>query len=224
MLWSPHSELLYPFENQANDYSGNARHGLVFGSGVYPTKPNGGRCLYFDGVGDYVLTPSFGLSGTVLIFSCQIRFKVSAVLYQIIIGDDALSSTIGFITLRNDPGTNYLKWYYADGGSAPSAIDPTYFQGYDDTWLHMLVACDYSGKTTCFYRNGILHNSQPLVNSPVFPSTSRAKYVGSYNSTDFLLIAGYLQNVYLASLQTCPPVAALTANANRLMLGMHPIW
>jgi hypothetical protein len=39
-----------------------------------------------------------------------------------------------------------------------------------------------------------------------------------------MLTDGYLANVYLGTLAACPPVAVLTANAHRLMLGLNPIW
>lgn len=225
MLASPNCQLLYPFENQANDYSGNARHGTVFGSGVYATKPNGGRCLYFDGVGDYVTTPSFGLSGTVVVFAAWVRCKWATTV-QTLIGDAASHPTYPHLQCKRLSYSNSCVWNYADGSTDASATAADFFLApYDDAYFHMTIVCDYAGKVTYFYRNGIPFGSPVAMSgTPAFPSTARVKYIGSYNTTLNLLTAGYLANVQLWTLATMPPLAAMTANANRLMLGMNPIW
>jgi hypothetical protein len=225
LLWSPGLQLLYPFENQANDYSGNARHGTVNGSGVYATRPNGGRCLYFDGTGDYVETPSFGLSGTVVWFAADVRCKLLATDLQNIMGDNARSATIGYLELYRRQNLNDLAWRFADGTSNTFITIPNYFQGYDDAWVSLLVVCDYAGKKTYAFRDGCLfYTSGTMSGVPAFPSTTRVKYLGQNGVTDYPLTAGYLAHVQLGTLATMPPVAQVTANANRVMLGMHPIW
>ena len=112
MLWSRHLELSYPFQNTALDYSGNARHGTVNGSGVYATRPNSNRCLYFDGVGDYVATPSFGLSGTVVVFAAHVRCKLHATYYQTFLSDAFQQGTSGFFFSYRSAGSNHLNWQY----------------------------------------------------------------------------------------------------------------
>jgi hypothetical protein len=227
MLWSPNTQLHYPFQNTAKDYSGNARDGTVNGSGVYATKPNGGRCLYFDGVGDYVATPSFGLNPahTVVVFAADVRCKFNATKYQTLIGDNALSTTVGWLWCRRDANTNNLLWFYASGMALSSTATNYFASPYDDEWLFCVVVCDYAGKKTYFYRQGIPFGSPVAMSgTPVFPSTDRVKYVGSYNTTTHLLTDSYLANVQLWTLPTMPPAAQMLANANRLMLGMHPIW
>ena len=225
MLWSPNTQLHYPFQNTALDYSGNARHGTINGSGVFATKPNGSRCLYFDGVGDYVATPSFGLTGTVVVFAAWVRCNPHTS-SQNFIGDDEAHVAPGFIhSMRDRTGlTGYaLIWYYASG--AVSQAEATgFFTGYDDVWLHMVVVCDYAGKNVYFYRNAVLFATVAMVGTPLFPSTDRVKYIGSYNTTTNLLTDGYLQNVYLGTLATMPAAGQMLANVNRLMLGMNPIW
>ena len=229
MLWAPNTQLHYPFQNTALDYSGIARHGTVNGSGVYATRPNAGRCLYFDGVGDYVNTPSFGLSAdhTAVVLACWIRCKHDAGLTQGILGENAISATVGFLFCYITGSSPYcLRWRYANGTGIEYTEAPDYFAGpFDDAWLHMTIACDYVGKKTYFYRGGIKFGSPiAMSGTPVFPSTARVKYIGSYNTTTFLLTAGYLADVQLWSLATMPPIGQMTANANRLMLGMNPIW
>lgn len=226
MLWSPNTQLLYPFENQANDYSGNARHGTVNGSGIYATRPNAGRCLYFDGTGDYVATPSFGLSGTVVVFAADVRCKFNAATAQTFIGDNNDNATIGYLWCRRGSNGNTLVWRYADGTNPVTAGATNYFASpYDDAWLSLCVVCDYTGKYVYFYRNGVPFGSPVAMSgTPAFPSSARVKYVGSYSTNTYLLTNGYLQNVYLGTLATMPAAAPMLANVNRLMLGMNPIW
>jgi len=228
VLWSRNLQLHYPFENQANDYSGNARHGTVVGSGVYATRPNAGRCLYFDGVGDYVTTPSFGLPAnhTVVVFACWTRCKLHAAVRQEFIGDNSEAPTVGYFHFYRYFNSGDLYWKFANGSASAFVTSLSFFNApYDDVWLHLAVVCDYVGKLTYFYRNGVLFStSGAMSGTPIFPSTDRVKYIGSYNNAQNLLTAGYLQNVQLWTLATMPPLAAITANANRLMLGMNPIW
>jgi hypothetical protein len=226
LLWSPNTQLHYPFQNTALDYSGHARHGTVNGSGVYATKPNGGRCLYFDGVGDYVASPSFGLSGTVVVFAADVRCKFNAA-NQGIVGNGLYNGNNRIIRMFRMAGTNTLRWRYTDLTNFLAADAPDYFLSpFEDVWLSMVVVCDYAGKTTYFYRDGIPFGSPVAMSStPAFPSTATHEYLGNCDLVNGIyLIAGYLANVYLGTLATCPPVAVLTANANRLMLGLNPIW
>jgi hypothetical protein len=226
MLWSPNTQLLYPFENTALDYSGNARHGTVFGSGVYATKPNGGRCLYFDGTGDYVATPSFGLSGTVVVFACWVRCKFNATIRQVLVGESTQDPTGGYIYIQRGANSNVVMAQYANGTGHTNLSVYNYFAApYDDAWVFCCVVWDYLGKEMLFYRNASLLSTQAMdVGTPVFPATNRAKYVGSYNSSSYLLTDGYLAGVQLWTLATMPAAGQMLANVNRLMLGMNPIW
>jgi hypothetical protein len=223
MLAVPSCQLLYPFENQANDYSGNARHGTVNGSGVFATRPSDGRCLYFDGVGDYVATPNFGLSGTVVVFAANVRCKDQSFTQRFLSSEQNIA--IGYILVSRYHADNKLQWQYANGSLV--AVDfLNYFDSpFNDAWVHVCVVCDYSGKITYAFRNGIPYGAPvAMLGTPLFPSTSQVYAIGQYVTGGELLTDGYLQNVYLGTLLTCPSVAALTANANRLMLGMHPIF
>lgn len=223
MLWSPNLQLHYPFENTANDYSGNARHGTVNGSGVYATRPNGGRCLYFDGVGDLVTTPSFGLSGTVVGFDAQVRCT-TGLYYQAFLAENYYSGALGFLYIGTI-STNDCLFAYANGAAIEARSTNFFAAPYSDVWLHAMVVADFSGKNIYFYRNGLLFETVAMTGTPLFPSTARVKYVGAYDAAgNDPLKAGYLQNVRLWSLPTMPAAAQMLANANRLMLGMNPIW
>lgn len=229
MLADRNSQLAYCFQNHALDGSGKGRHGTVFGSGVYAPGITGRRSLYFDGTGDYVTTPSFGLPAThtVVVFAADVRCHIQAAMQQTFIGNATSSATIGYLLARRYTSNSYnLWWGYADGDAARNAIATDYFVApYEDAWLSLGVVCDYAGKFIYFYRAGIPFGSPVAMSgTPVFPSAVRPKYIGGYNSTTYLLTDGYLANVYLATLATCPPVPVLTANAQRPMRSQHPIW
>lgn len=227
MLWAPNLQLLYPFQNQANDYSGNARHGTVFGSGVYATRPSAGRCLYFDGVGDYVATPSFGLSGAVVVFAAGVRCTQNAA-WQIVLGDNTGGAKVGFLSTGRKPAADDLVWGYADGSTAGgnNIYLANYFSApYENAWLYLVIVCDYVGKKLYVYRQGIPFGSPvTLTGTPVFPTTARVKYIGSYSTTQYFLTDGYLADVQLWTLATMPPDAMMNANVRRMHLGLHPIW
>lgn len=223
MLTDPRCQLLYPFQNQANDYSGFARHGTINGSGIYATRSGGGRCLYFDGTGDYVATPSFGLSGTVVVFACWMRNKWLGT-YQTFLSDNAQSTTIGFLLFLRYASTQ-LMWQYADGvQSGGQYVIFNTPAGFDDSWVYVAIVCDYAGKHLYVYYGGALSQTLSLVNTPVFPSANRTKYIGTFDTAQFLIAQGYLQDIQLWSLPTMPPAAQMLANVNRIMLGLHPIW
>jgi hypothetical protein len=219
LLWSPNLQLHYPFQNQANDYSGNARHGTVNGSGVYADKPNGGRCLYFDGTGDYVATPSFGLSGTVVVFAGWMRVKA----YAAIQGLGLLAGTRLVQFMRAAGSSDFIVQYY-NGASYINATVSGYWAGsYNDSWLHMGFCFDSGNAKLYVYQNAVAIAPISLT-TPVFPSGAAVKTLGSLGGSSYALTAGYLANVQLWTLATMPAAAQMLANANRIMLGMNPIW
>jgi len=215
-------QLRYKFDEGAGkkafDSSGLHRHGTINGTGLYAPSLVG-KCLYFDGTGDYVATPSFGLSGTVVVFACRTRCKKHTD-YQMFF---ARSGTHMLLRLPL-PDSEYLRWYYAAPGQAyaqTSFLTSTY----EDVWLHLCVVCDYAEKACYFYRNAILIASLALTGTPVFPSFNAAMYIGVYNDgASYLLTAGYLADVQLWTLATMPPPAVMNASAWRMSQGLWPIW
>jgi len=225
MLWSPNSQLHYPFENTAKDYSGNGRDGTVNGSGVYATRPGGSRSLYFDGNGDYVVTPSLALSGTVFILSSAIRCKINTAAAQMIWKDGSYAAT-AFCYIFREANTSDLAFRCNDGATHTIYTATNFFSGsFEDAWLSMMIVADFVGKLVRFYRNGTLFfTSAAMSGTPVFPSFNRAKYLGTYDFVALMLKLGYLQNLQVFTLATMPAAAQMLANAKRLMLGFNPIW
>ena len=221
----PNLQLAYRFQNSALDWSGNGRNGTVNGSGVYTTA-RGQQALYFDGTGDYVRTPSFGLSGTVVVFACWTRCRAYASDFQGFLGENANPVNVGYLWTRRTTNSDDMVWRYANGSASDGATATDFFKTpYDDVWLHMVIVCDYGGKKTYFYRNAVpFGDAISMSGTPLFPSTSRIKYIGGWNSVSYLLNSGYLQNVQLWTLATMPDTAVMNASVRRLACGLMPVW
>ena len=172
------------------------RDGTITGATISPTGVPAKSC-FFDG-DDYISIGAFGLSGTALTFAAWVRCALNATTVQTFIGDNTQSSTVGYIWCYRDVASDYLIWRYADGAGARWAAALAFFTNYDDTWVHIAVVCDYAAKTCRFYRNGALHTTVNMTGTPVFPSTSRTRYLGAYNSTPtYPLTNGYMDEVQL---------------------------
>ena len=138
----PNLQLAYRFQNSALDWSGNGRNGTVNGSGVYTTA-RGQQALYFDGTGDYVQTPSFGLSGTVVVFAADVRCKFNVTIDQEFVGIS--QSATQRSALERPKNANSLRIYYTDGtGTLRYPTVSNFFLGYDDVWVSLMVAIDFA--------------------------------------------------------------------------------
>jgi hypothetical protein len=129
--------------------------------------------LYFDG-NDYVATPAFALSGTVLTVSGWVKSDTS--IRQVILSDN-YSATLGFIMLWREVNTDWLTWQYANGSATVGPRMLTFFTGYNNTWVHFTVVADYSGDTIKYYRNGMWVQTDVMI-TPLFPSQNVVKYLG----------------------------------------------
>lgn len=208
------------------DSSRLQRYGTLSGT----TKPAWqvgpkGRCLYFGGAG-YVVTPSFGLSGTVVWFSADVRCKFNATTYQTFISDNGQANSPGYLWATRGSNSDGLQWRYAYTSNRDAATALNYFSSpFDDVWLKLLVVCDYNGAKCYFYRNGSLFTTINLTSTPLFPSTARVKYIGYFNAgSDYPLTAGYLANVKLGALPSMPSLSAMSQNAMQMRQGLWPTW
>jgi hypothetical protein len=139
-----------------------------------------GNCLYFDGTGDYITTSAFSVdpAGTVLTVSGWVKMGVSdSPLHQPIISETK-SATVGFILVYRPQSSNALGWQYAEGSDYYELSYNTFFTGYDNTWVHFTIVCDYVAKITKFYRNGELIQTSDMHGIPVFPTINRERAFG----------------------------------------------
>jgi hypothetical protein len=152
-----------------------------------------GNCLYFDGT-DYITTPSFALTGTVLTVTGWVKMGINASIFQTILGDNGYSQTVGFLWIFRDT-SHGLSWQYSNSTTYTSVNASTFFTGYNNAWVHFTVVSDYSGASTKFYRNGELVQTSAMTGTPVFPLTDRIKYIGAYNATASRIQLGYLDDI-----------------------------
>ena len=172
------------------------------------------RSLYFPGTA-YVTTPSFALSGTVLTVIGSVKMRFNATAVQTILGEGAASGTVGCIVLSRFFNENSLKWLYANGSPNIYASMDSFFTGYDNAWLSYAVVCDYTVKTIKFYRNGAWLQTSNMTGTPVFPSTSRVKYLGAYSTTGNKIANGNLgpQRIYTRGLSDAEILADYNGQA-----------
>jgi hypothetical protein len=152
-----------------------------------------GNCLYFDG-SSYITTPSFALSGTVLTVTGWVKMSVAST--QSIISDaSGTSGTVGYIWLWKFNNVDTLYWDYANGSVYQNTAMGTFFTGHHDTWVHFTIVSDYSGASVKFYRNGELIQTSVMTGTPVFPSTNRAKYLGTLGGVSYPITNGNLDDI-----------------------------
>ena len=180
----------------ALDYSGNGYHATLNGpERVVTTGTN--KAMYYDANGaDYISTPSFAIPNTgILTIETWMKSKIHTI-SQTIFGEGAQSNTIGFVFAYRYLNSDHLFYYYANGAQTTYASVNNFFQNLDNQWIHIVTVCDYTNKTVKVYRNGIqFGTTYNLTGTPVFPLTNRAKYVGSYNTTQYRLVDGSLDEV-----------------------------
>jgi hypothetical protein len=155
-----------------------------------------GNCLYFDGT-DYVTTPSFALTGTVLTVSGWVKsvYSTPSGHGQSIIGDSYAIGSSGHIWFYRGSNSDGLRWGYANGSTASGVAMSTFFTNYSGVWVHVAIVADYSGSYSVkFYRNGELIQTNNMT-TPLFPSDSRIKYLGTYSTTLHRMQFGNLDDI-----------------------------
>ncbi len=160
------------------DASGQGRTGTLFNT---PTWVQGvyGRALHFVTASDQgVQTLSLAFTNSAISFSFWINTDAPG--GQVIIGDASQSGTVGYVLIHLSG--NDLIYQYANGVNPVWAGSSNFFGSsgeYYDTWVHVTIVADYSANTIAFYRNGAPYSSAGMT-TPVYPSTNRAYYLGTY--------------------------------------------
>jgi hypothetical protein len=154
-----------------------------------------GNCLYFDGT-DYITTPSFALTGTVLTVTGWVKTTLNATIHNTILGENSIS-TSGSVWVFRWGNSNKLSFGYAYNTTSYTYLHmSTFFTGYDNAWVYFTVVADYSGTYPVkFYRNGELIQNSVMTGTPSFPSTSRIKYLGAYGPSASKMIDGNLDDI-----------------------------
>lgn len=144
-----------------------------------------GKMLNFDGSNDYAKTDAFSISnpGNALTVSAWV-YNSKKANNQTIIADGSQSGSVGYLFLYRLINADSLIWQFANGTSYVSlSSSSSFFTGYDNKWVLVTVVVDYAGKNAKFYRNNVLVNTATTTNAMLYPTASRVKYIGSYNSS-----------------------------------------
>ena len=153
--------------------------------------------MYYDANGaDYIQTPSFAIPNTgILTVEAWMKSKIKSTT-QSVLCDGNQNGTVGYIFTYREPNTYHLGSNYAKGDRAMQAIFSNFFTDVENQWVHAVVLYDYTNKTLKAYKNGIQFGAtQNLIGTPVFPSTSRIKTIGAYDSGQLKIADGSLDEV-----------------------------
>lgn len=120
---------------------------------------------------------SLGSSGT-LTFNFMLNTNDTRT-PQIWMGEGINSGTTGFIDILI-LGDKTIHYQYANGTNVVHAILGSFASYFGAPTLLTFVA-NYTANTVTLYINGA-YSTQQTMTTPLYPSTSRAKYIGNYSS------------------------------------------
>jgi len=194
VYWRPTPEALppldsdldvwYKFNGDFNDSSGNARHGTTNSNVTVNDVPvigNNEEGANWNGANNsYVRTPNFAVSGDTVMYGGWMYHDGSG--NQTVLGDNAQHNTIGFIWTYFI-GLSLYAQYARAGSTRATASWSNILSGYTNQWVHIFIVQDFTAKTIKAYRNGSLVASVVMTGTPVFPSTTRFRYVGNYSTS-----------------------------------------
>jgi prepilin-type N-terminal cleavage/methylation domain-containing protein len=156
-----------------------------------------GECVSFDGT-NYIESPDFGMTGTVVVVSTWVKCKSNATENQTFLADGVGSATTGYLRMWRPSNTDNLVWSYANGTAETDAVATNFFAvPFNNMWTYVVIVSDYAGKKTYFYQNGTLFATVAMSGTPVFPSSNEHKNIGARNPTVDRLYDGSLDDIRL---------------------------
>ena len=181
----------YPLDADVKDISGNQRNGMNNGVSFVTGKvDNAGD---FERTNkDHFVTPSFSFSSSISVLSWSFWIYYDGVDNEIFFGENVQDSVNGYILLNCL--NNDIYYEYGTGSGIANRKGANFFSGFTNVWVHCVIIADYTNGTITFYRNGVLLTQNTGI-TMVFPSTSRAKYIGNYNPTSVNAFDGQLDDL-----------------------------
>ncbi len=143
----------YPFNGNAQDASGNRRHGTVHGATLVKDRFGNPKSAYrFDGANDYIQTPINAQPKAMGTTSWSAWVRPTRVKYSqwqgILSTDDSGWDRALHIPQKG----NTFALFNGDGPWNPVAVDV-------NQWQHIVVM--YSANSMQFYKNGVRYQSKP---------------------------------------------------------------
>lgn len=167
----------YPFNGNANDFSGNNNNGQLYG-GLVLTEDrfgNSNSAYLFDGVNDYIVCPTnnFPIGGTARSISVWIKSPNMAVGNKMLLGwGSPTNFKMSALAMGrgNLPSRKLMYWGWGDDFD-------TQMQLQDNVWYHIVYT--YENNLGKLYVNGSLDNSANL-----YPNTPSGTsfYIGDFTT------------------------------------------
>jgi len=154
--------------------------------------------MYYSATGTgYISTPSFAIPNTgILTVEAWMKSVANVTASQTIVGESVAGDANGYLWLFRWHGVSSQNDLGYGISSMGNRNIYNFFQNLDNQWIHIVLVCDYSNKTLKAYRNGVLFwTDLSMTGTPIFPLTSRVRYIGSYNSSGGKLTDGSLDEV-----------------------------
>jgi len=200
-----------PVSTTAHDSSIYDNDGELKDNAAWSQNGVFGKCLYFDGTGDYVeIIPhsaSLVSSGNITV-EAWVKSEADGVA-QGIVGKLVSSSSSGF--LLNKAGTNKFSFSVGDGKLLNNIASGIYVA--DTGWHH--VAGVIRGNIMYLYVDGVQKNSKSLGTSPIVDSDGYA-YIGkSYSDSSASFFNGYIDEVGIYNYAKLPKQIAIDARGGQ---------
>ncbi len=194
----------YPFDNSANDASGNNLHGTVHGSLKPTTDRNGmaNQAYYFDGVSSYIEVLSGSWFNFYQDMSISVWIKQSSVLptsYGTVVDKTrgTPSAWLAAWTLVRYPSSKSYTYSYADSTGAIAPYGPIPIDV--NNWYHLVVA--KQGQTIKYYLNGVMIQlTQASSNQPGIRGNGNLPLVIGVSNRGYTSPASGLQIFYNGSM------------------------
>lgn len=178
------------YGNTANDNSAGGNDGTVVGAAWKDSlECVNGRCLFFDGNGDYVTVTS---TNTEL----DQQFTALSVSAWVKLPDATPATQLGIVSKGTTSGSNNFDLNIETDGRVRFWFSSTNFAYSatalkDNTWHHIVAVWD--GTQSVVYLDGIAGN--PVNNSPTVTASNAPILVGSWNQQSGWWFNGYIDEV-----------------------------
>lgn len=183
----------YTFTGNADDGSGNSRHGTVAGAVLATDRFGSASCAYqFDGMGSYIIIPAGPLVNTNYSYSLWMKatsvpgFGRSTVMLSVGDATTSMHQTLSLANVYSSAGTvgisagGYNNTSPYTTTSAESGYLPTL-----ETWYH-LVSVRENGEMRLYMNGQLVRRAAPAsANSPYYGTDIQAVIGGRCNISQF---------------------------------------